>query len=81
MLFGFPSSVSSPYCIQIPTLFSFQASSLAHLSRQNVSIFASVSHADLEGHLPKMGQIDWKILSTNSNRLKEEDRPSKQVTF
>jgi hypothetical protein len=46
-----------------------------------VSIFASVNHADLEGHLPKMAQLDWKILSTNSNRLKEEDQIPKQVMF
>jgi hypothetical protein len=42
------------------------------LSQQNISIFASVSHADLEGHLPKMSQLEWKVLAPKS---KEEDQP------
>jgi hypothetical protein len=44
-------------------LLPLQASSLAHLSRQTISIFSSVSHADLDGHLPKMAQLEWKIFA------------------
>ena len=58
-----------------------QAASLAHLTHQNVSIFASISHADLEGHLPKMALLDWRILAPKSIRTKDEGEPVKPVSI
>ena len=56
-----------------------QAASLAHLSRQNVSIFANVSHADLEGHLPKMAQLDWKVHGQQRSKDSDDD-PSVRIS-
>jgi hypothetical protein len=46
-------------------------------SAQNVSIFANVSHADLDSHLPEMASMGWKIHT--HRRSKDNDGPPVQV--
>ena len=44
-----------------------------------MSIFASVSHADLDGHLPKIGHLEWKMFPSDVSTEPEPEEESRQV--